>query len=50
MIKKIADLLRPCTHPGHNPPMHMVYKPGVYEHVCPSCGKKQVFTVRGVIA
>lgn len=30
MIKKIADVPRPCLHPGHNPPMHMVYKPGVY--------------------
>lgn len=26
-----------CTHPSHNPPMHIVIT-GVYIHRCPSCG------------
>lgn len=34
-----------CQHPEHNPPMHRVYEPGVWEHECPGCGKKQIFTV-----
>ena len=32
-------------HPEHNPPSHMVYTDGVYEHTCPSCGHVQTFTV-----
>jgi hypothetical protein len=46
--KKIGDVPHPCSHPEHNPPSHMVYKPGVYEHTCPGYGKKTVFTVPGV--
>ena len=46
MVKKIADLPKSCLHPQHNPPGHMVYEDGVYEHVCPACGKVQRFTVR----
>jgi len=38
----------PCTHPEHNPPSHMVFQPGRYEHTCPSCGKKTVFTVPSI--
>lgn len=34
-----------CQHPEHNPPMFMVFEPGIYEHTCPACGKKQTFTV-----
>lgn len=46
--KKIADWSkRPCAHPEHNPPSLMVFSPGVYEHECPSCHKKVVFSVRG---
>jgi len=46
--KKIADLPpdETCMNPEHNPPAHMVYRDGVYEHVCPGCGRKQVFAVR----
>jgi len=43
--KKIDDAPIPCVHPEHNPPSHMVYDPGVWEHTCPGCGKKITFTV-----
>ena len=39
-----------CLHPEHNPPMHIVLEPGTYEHICPGCGKKEVFEVPLVIA
>lgn len=30
---------RTCTHPEHNPPMHLYIPPGQgYRHVCPGCG------------
>ena len=38
----------PCRHPGHNPPGMCVFEPGVYEHICPGCGNKIIFTVSGV--
>ena len=44
---KVADVPRPCTHGEHNPPSMIVLPPGVYEHQCPGCGKKQRFTVYG---
>ena len=37
----------PCQHPEHNPPGHMVFEPGVYEHECPGCGRKFEFIVQG---
>lgn len=37
---------RPCFHPEHNPPQHIVLAPGIYEHECPACGHKTIFTVR----
>jgi hypothetical protein len=43
--KKIADIAQPCTHPDHDPPKYMVFKPGVYEHTCPGCGRVVQFTV-----
>lgn len=43
--RKIKDAELPCMHPEHNPPSHMVYEPGTYEHTCPSCGKSMIFTV-----
>jgi hypothetical protein len=45
MLRKIADIPRPCTNPGHYPPNMIVLPPGVYEHVCPGCGQKMTFTV-----
>ena len=44
-IRKIADPPKICTHPEHKIPSHMVFAPGTYEHVCPGCGKKTIFTV-----
>lgn len=43
--RKIAELPRVCTSAQHDPPSMMVYEPGVWEHVCPDCGARQVFTV-----
>lgn len=34
-----------CQHPEHDPPMHLYLRPGVYEHTCPGCGRRIVFTV-----
>lgn len=48
MIRKIRDIPAPCNHPEHNPPTHMVLSPGVYENVCPGCGRVTVFTVQNV--
>lgn len=42
---KIADIQKPCRDREHNPPSHMVYDDGVYEHTCPSCGRVTRFTV-----
>jgi hypothetical protein len=39
------DAKRLCMHPEHNPAMLRVYEPGTYEHICPACGAKMVFTV-----
>jgi phage/plasmid primase-like uncharacterized protein len=47
--KKIADVPATCRHPEHNPANVMVWEPGVYEHTCPACGAKQVFTVDDVV-
>jgi rRNA maturation endonuclease Nob1 len=44
-IKDIETWKLPCYHPEHNPPSAMVYKPGTYEHICPGCGNRIVFTV-----
>jgi hypothetical protein len=43
--RKVGDIIRPCVHPEHNPPMHMVYADGLYEHICPGCGKKSRFSI-----
>lgn len=37
--------IRPCNHPEHHPPSHMVFQPGEYEWVCPGCGKVTKFVV-----
>lgn len=43
--RKIGETPRACSDPEHNPPSHMYYEDGVWEHVCPSCGARRVFTV-----
>ena len=48
MLLKIRDLPcedRPCWDLEHLPPSMIVLSPGVYEHVCPSCGHRTEFVV-----
>lgn len=33
-----------CPDPQHNPPKNL--SAGVYMHICPKCGKQQVFKVK----
>jgi hypothetical protein len=35
----------PCSHPEHDPPSMMVFENGLWEHICPACGHRQVFRV-----
>lgn len=46
--RKIAELpeRERCMSRDHDPPSHMVLKPGVYEHVCSKCGRVTRFTIR----
>jgi len=46
--KKIADLPSrdTCLDRDHVPPSHMIFKTGIYEHTCPSCGTMTTFTIR----
>ena len=38
-----------CTHPSHEPPMHLYIPPGKgYRHVCPSCGQVSYMTGNGI--
>lgn len=50
-FKKIEDTkilpLNFCSHPEHNPPMHIALRPGTYEWICPACGNKQIVVVDG---
>ena len=45
--RKVKDLPsawdRPCASPGHNPPRHMVFPPGEYEHECPRLWNEAAF-------
>jgi hypothetical protein len=34
-----------CRHPEHDPPGHIVLKPGTYTYECPACGQRQTFRV-----
>lgn len=45
--RKIRDLkpMDICNHPEHNPPGLISLPPGVYEHTCPRCNRKQTFIV-----
>ena len=49
--RKISDLPKQetCRDSEHDPPKHMVYSDGVYEHTCPSCGRVKQFTVRNPV-
>lgn len=35
----------PCRDSEHDPPSMMVFKDGLHEHECPTCGHKQRFRV-----
>ena len=48
-LEKIKDVPRPCFHPEHNPPAHIVLEPGVWRHTCPCCGKKTEFVVQAIV-
>ena len=49
--RKIRDIdpcdrrFSPCRHPEHDLPNMMCFRPGVYEHECPGCGRSFQFTV-----
>ncbi len=55
MLKKIEDSGTMwkdegfCSHPEHEPPMHIVLENGKYRHTCPGCGKVKEFVVRNPI-
>lgn len=39
----LAQWIRLCRHPEHNPPSHLVIPQGkIYRHVCPECGREVV--------
>jgi len=48
-LEKIKDAPKPCLHPEHNPPTHIVLKPGTYRYTCPGCGKVIEFEVPTII-
>jgi hypothetical protein len=45
--RKIGDFPQEkvCRDPEHEPANMIVREPGVYEHECPSCGRKFTFIV-----
>lgn len=47
--KNLGDEKRRCEDPSHDPPSMITLDPGVWEHTCPSCRHKTVFTVHGAI-
>lgn len=46
-LKRVGDLPQEhvCQHSEHNPPAHIVLRPGVYEHTCPGCKRTLQFSV-----
>lgn len=34
-----------CLNPEHEPPRHINLEPGIYEHICPSCGNKIIVNI-----
>lgn len=43
--KKLRDAEEACRHRQHEVPSMQVFSPGVWEHVCPGCGRRVEFTV-----
>lgn len=44
-LEKIKDASKPCMHPEHKPPTHIVLEPGTYKYTCPACGEVTVFEI-----
>lgn len=51
-LRKLPELegefsyeLKPCLHPEHTPPTHVVLEPGRWEHRCPGCSRTMEFRV-----
>lgn len=46
-LKRVGDLPepKPCLDPEHCIPSFAHLFPGIYEHVCPGCGKKSRFAI-----
>ena len=40
-----SDMPSRCRHFDHEPAQHIVREPGLYEHMCPSCGQHTTFRV-----
>jgi hypothetical protein len=36
---------KPCRHPEHEPPGMICLPPGIYEYICPGCGRRIEFKV-----
>jgi hypothetical protein len=47
---KPFDRKEVCKSPEHNPPGHIVLKPGIHTWKCPKCGKEITFIVPEVIS
>lgn len=43
--KDVSNPDRWCRSNDHNPPQNIYLHNGLYEHECPSCGKKTRFRV-----
>lgn len=52
-VRKISDVDRwmkgMCADPQHKPPQMISLPPGIYEHVCPTCGKSVQFRILGPV-
>lgn len=46
-LRKIGDIPTEtgCTSPRHDPPSLIYLENGIYEYVCPKCGRRIVFTI-----
>lgn len=43
--RPMSWIRKACFHPEHNPPGHIVLKPGLYEYTCPGCGRTTLIKV-----
>lgn len=49
MLRRLSsrECEKMCMSSEHNVPMFISLKPGTYEHTCPNCGQRTVFSVAG---